>query len=361
MGLRPPDEDEEEQLIQDVKDKEKEEKEYEKTWHEENDDSNTYGYGHDGYGDDGYGDDGYGDDGYGATETSDYNTESGASVEPVLTRRLAANQDWNSWTHTVGQWFQGPLGPVGPVALEQGTGRVTGRVTGRGLAGSATEPATGGAAVVDPVEPGSGSGQTKPKQPDEEEEKGETGATGGSGEGSGAGSGAGSGSGHYDKKGNALRPDGKKFNVVPNYNDAPPSYALSENDIRAAYPYSIDSDTGAPRKSDQLYYVDLNIGNFTQYFVTPIKTWNYQTKNFGTFISSETSQPYHPSWRIRRSASQWPMVDSLPRDQKIRLIGTYHDLVLGPYWDGYAEEHEGKGPVWNVMQHRAKPIVFAEG
>jgi hypothetical protein len=355
MGLRPPDEDEEEQLIQDVKDKEKEEKEYEsiykdETWHEENDDSNTDGYGYDGYG----------DDGYGATETSDYNTESGASVEPVSpSRRLAAHQDWNSWTHTVGQWFQGPLdpvgpvGPVGPVALEQGTGRDT----GRGLAGSATEPATGGAAVVDPVKPGSGSGQTKPKQPDKEEEKGETGATGGSGEGSGTGS----GSGHYDKKGNALRPDGKKFNVDPNYNDAPPSYALSENDIRAAYPYSIDSDTGAPRKSDQLYYVDLNIGNFTQYFVTPIKTWNYQTKNFGTFISSETSQPYHPSWRIRRSASQWPMVDSLPRDQKIRLIGTYHDLVLGPYWDGYAEEHEGKGPVWNVMQHRAKPIVFAEG
>ena len=71
-----------------------------------------------------------------------------------------------------------------------------------------------------------------------------------------------------------------------------------------------------------------------------------------------TSAPYAPSWRIRRTPAQWPMINDVPPKQKIRLIGTYHDLTLGPYWDGYSQTHNGKGPPVNIIAQGAKPIHF---
>ena len=145
---------------------------------------------------------------------------------------------------------------------------------------------------------------------------------------------------------------------LPDYTDAPSSYTLSENDLRAAYPWSYDAVTEQPRKSDQLYYIDIDIQILSRLFVKQLKAWNYQTKNFGTFLTAGTSAPYAPSWRIRRTPAQWPMINDVPPKQKIRLIGTYHDLTLGPYWDGYSQTHNGKGPPVNIIAQGAKPIHF---
>ena len=102
----------------------------------------------------------------------------------------------------------------------------------------------------------------------------------------------------------------------------------------------------------------MDMKTFTKYFVTPVKKWTYQTKNFGTFLSSDESRPYAPSWRIRRTPSEWPMVEDVPSNQKIRLVGTLHDLTLGPYWSGHSEANGGIGPTDNYMATRAKPIHF---
>ena len=103
----------------------------------------------------------------------------------------------------------------------------------------------------------------------------------------------------------------------------------------------------------------MDMKTFTKYLVTPVKKWSYQTKNFGTFLSSDESIPYAPSWRIRRTLSEWPMVEDVPSDQKIRLVGTLHDLTLGPYWSGHSEANDGIGPTDNYMAARAKAIHFA--
>ena len=81
---------------------------------------------------------------------------------------------------------------------------------------------------------------------------------------------------------------------MPNYDKAPPSYALSDDDIRAACPYSTNKKTGQPRQSDRLYYIDLNIETFSKHFVKPMKTWKYQTKNFGTFVAKDTKGKFEP-------------------------------------------------------------------
>ena len=52
------------------------------------------------------------------------------------------------------------------------------------------------------------------------------------------------------------------------------------------------------------------------------------------------------------------MVEDVPSNQKIRLVGTLHDLTLGPYWSGHSEANGGIGPTDNYMATRAKPIHF---
>jgi hypothetical protein len=275
MGLRPPDEDHEKEIIKDVEEKEEEEEKYKKYREKKREDLDH-------------------------TDSETGGEDDSASVTPAIRRTLFMNN-----------------GPTSDVSKKEEFH------IKRGLA---------------PVESAADA----------------TGATGGDDEHTT----------HTPPKGSPkvddmnIKKTSKGFKEIPSFVDAPPSYVLSENDLRASYPYSIDKNTGQPRKSDQLYYIDFYIHEFKKYFINSLQKWNYQTKNFGTFISSSTSAPYHLSWRIRRTASQWPMVDEVPTNQKVRLIGTYHDLTLGPYWDGHAANNNGIGPVINIMNASAQPIVF---
>jgi hypothetical protein len=125
---------------------------------------------------------------------------------------------------------------------------------------------------------------------------------------------------HRDSDGNA-------------FNKTLADYKITMNDIRAAYPVS---DANSP--SDRLYYADMSLGKFKKWFLSSDTMWTFHTRNFGSMITSDSSIPYGPSWRIRKKSGLWEMVDDVNPLQKIRLVGTRRDLLYGPYFDNFMHD-----------------------
>ena len=199
----------------------------------------------------------------------------------------------------------------------------------------------------------------------------------GLGSGSGSGYGYGSGSGAVPPPQHSLRrilDDSNKYSErgeedVPTKGKFDPNlsfYKITEDDIRAAIPTSTVN-----RKSEQLYYADMTLARFKDLFLSSPTAWKFHTQNFGAMIGSDSSIPYAPSWRIRRNNGIWERIDDVYSGQRIRIIGTYRDLLYGPYFDKYmhdvastSNEDAGKGgrgkpPSWekNHMRTISKPIL----
>ncbi len=64
-----------------------------------------------------------------------------------------------------------------------------------------------------------------------------------------------------------------------------------------------------------------------------LTSWTYHTRNFGTMIQTGTFAPYGSSWRMRKSSTEWTMISQMDPEQRVRVVGTYRDLVYGPYFD----------------------------